>query len=590
MTTIRCVGLLCAAACVATVAAEPLSAQAQREILACYDAGTNSQGKPQGSGLVYRINVPGVVSQQSCVKSTDVQFSWTTKHGALTGLGEDSHPQYLLADGTRALTGSLSASGNKITGLAAGDADGDAVRFEQAIKMSDTARGDLAGLFPNPTVVGLHGRPLAFDTPLEGHVLTWNGTAWAPGAPAGGATGTPDNVPGTLVQRDATTGGFAAGPVTLDGGFLVRGVGGAPIPAEGRGERLMWHPGKAAIRAGDAQGDHWDDANVGVASAAFGRVTTASGTASFAMGSGTTASGGASFAMGSGGTTASGGGSTAIGSGARASGDASVAMGSGTIASGPASTALGFETGASGERSTAMGSGTTASGFVGTAMGYGARAEGDRSVAMGVNAVASGSFTVAMGHDAIAGGDRSTAMGWATHAAGPHSTAMGAGTIAAYSGSLATGSYNVHCTDCLFQVGKGTDGSHRSDALMLVNTGDLLIAGKLFDESSVSDIRLKEDVEPLEPTLDRVRQLVPIRYRLREGTGHPHERTIGLSAQAVEPLFPELVNRRPDGYLSLAYGELSAVLVRAIQEQQEQIETLRAELAALRAEMAHRSR
>ena len=61
---------------------------------------------------------------------------------------------------------------------------------------------------------------------------------------------------------------------------------------------------------------------------------------------------------------------------------------------------------------------------------------------------------------------------------------------------------------------------------------------------------------------------------------------LGLGAQDVERIFPELVHRDSQGYLSVAYTDLAAVLVRAVQEQQALQETLRAEVAALRAELA----
>lgn len=42
-------------------------------------------------------------------------------HGALTGLGDDDHPQYLLADGSRALTGDLDLGSNNIVNVGAVD-------------------------------------------------------------------------------------------------------------------------------------------------------------------------------------------------------------------------------------------------------------------------------------------------------------------------------------------------------------------------------------------------------------------------------------------------------------------------------------
>src|SRR5256884_2694040 len=152
--SIRSTALRSTVTCLAAAAAAPLAAQtstSQPEIQACYDSRTSSTGTPLGSGIVYRIKVPGVVGQQGCVDPKHTPFSWTIQHGALTGLGNDDHPQYLLANGTRPLAGNFAAGGFRITGLGAGSNAGDAVRFEQAVKNADPAGGDLSGTYPNPS-------------------------------------------------------------------------------------------------------------------------------------------------------------------------------------------------------------------------------------------------------------------------------------------------------------------------------------------------------------------------------------------------------------------------------------------------------
>ena len=171
--------------------------------------------------------------------------------------------------------------------------------------------------------------------------------------------------------------------VNGDGGFYAGGTyGTGVIPVEGAGTRMMWHPAKAAFRAGLASGTEWDNANIGIFSTATGFRATASGQYSLAMGYYTTASGMNSIAMGM---------ST------RANGNLSTAIGANDTASGPSSTAMGYQTTASGNTSIAMGMGTLASGLV--------------SIAMGNYDTASGNYTTAMGCKTIASGLNSTAMG-----------------------------------------------------------------------------------------------------------------------------------------------------------------------------------
>ena len=61
----------------------------------------------------------------------------------------------------------------------------------------------------------------------------------------------------------------------------------------------------------------------------------------------------------------------------------------------------------------------------------------------------------------------------------------------------------------------------------------------------------------------------------------PDTRQIGLIAQDVEKVLPELVHTDSDGYKSLSYDKLTAVLVEAVKELKAQNEKLQARVEAL---------
>ena len=113
------------------------------------------------------------------------------------------------------------------------------------------------------------------------------------------------------------------------GGFVAEGtLGVGSIPAEGEGTRVLWHPYKAAFRAGTigSGGTQWDDANVGFYTWAGGYNTVSTGLAAFAMGYQSNARGSYSVAMGYRGR-ATGTGAVAMGYRSTANGSYSVAIG-----------------------------------------------------------------------------------------------------------------------------------------------------------------------------------------------------------------------------------------------------------------------
>lgn len=112
-------------------------------------------------------------------------------------------------------------------------------------------------------------------------------------------------------------------------GFLVSGTfnNSSVLPNLGAGSRMMFYPGKAALRAGSVSGSDWDNTNVGNYSMALGRNVKASGISSIAIGQL---------------SQATGENSVAIGFNSQATSSQSIAIGSFAIASGIISHAFGY--------------------------------------------------------------------------------------------------------------------------------------------------------------------------------------------------------------------------------------------------------
>ena len=98
---------------------------------------------------------------------------------------------------------------------------------------------------------------------------------------------------------------------------------------------------------------------------------------------------------------------------------------------------------------------------------------------------------------------------------------------------------------------------------------------------SPSDARLKKDIEPLEAPLDKIARLRGVSFHWKDEE-KGREREIGVIAQEMEREFPELVSTDDEGYKSVAYGKLTAVLMEAMKAQQAQISQLKAEIEDLR--------
>jgi len=95
-----------------------------------------------------------------------------------------------------------------------------------------------------------------------------------------------------------------------------------------------------------------------------------------------------------------------------------------------------------------------------------------------------------------------------------------------------------------------------------------------------SDERLKENLEPIGSATEKVGQLTGYTFDWIPMEGvHVHSgHDIGVIAQEVEKVLPEIVEDRGNGYKAVKYEKLTALLIQAVNEQQKQIVDLTTEL------------
>ena len=239
-------------------------------------------------------------------------------------------------------------------------------------------------------------------------------------------------------------------------------------------------------------------------------------------------------------------------------------------------------------------SGTSATGTNAVAMGAGTTASADYSTAMGGSSTASGSYAVAMGVSTTASGDYSTATGRDTTASGQASTTMGYQTTASDYGSLVIGQYNSSGSSATsstsfstsapaFVIGNGVDSSNKSDAFKVLFNGDTTVSNDLTVSGDVvisSDARLKSNVVSLGSTLPKLLQIDGKSYEMKG------KQKIGVLAQEIKEVFPELVSEDDNEMLAVNYQGLVPVLINALKEQDAKLNEQQSEIEILKQQQA----
>ena len=124
---------------------------------------------------------------------------------------------------------------------------------------------------------------------------------------------------------------------------------------------------------------------------------------------------------------------------------------------------------------------------------------------------------------------------------------------------------------------KSSDGAAMQFRKDNTTVGSVSVTGSATAYNTSSDARLK-DITGSARGLEVINELNPVAYDWK-ADGKSDE---GLIAQEVMKLVPNAVSETEEGYYQMDYSKLVTPLIKAIQEQQEQIEELKQEIKELK--------
>ena len=118
-----------------------------------------------------------------------------------------------------------------------------------------------------------------------------------------------------------------------------------------------------------------------------------------------------------------------------------------------------------------------------------------------------------------------------------------------------------------------TSGSSQTKLLRVSGSGQLDVRGDIVALSTfaTSDIRLKDNIRPIENALKKVEQINAIEFNWKSNG----KQDFGVIAQQIEELYPDLVMENLEGYKVVKYNPLIALLLKSIQELNKEVQELK---------------
>ena len=182
-----------------------------------------------------------------------------------------------------------------------------------------------------------------------------------------------------------------------------------------------------------------------------------------------------------------------------------------------------------------------------------------------------------------AGSLRFTSGGY--HAASINATSATDGTIWAYKtysfiGDTDTSIHNAGANQIGFYTGGGLRGRFYDSGLILDQLGSgsgtaLVHDGSNIVLSSTSSKKYKRNIVDIALDSNKVDKLRPVDFEWNENSAMEGVKDIGLIAEEVHEIFPEIVNYKDNKPESVSYDKLSVILLMEIKKLKEEIEKLK---------------
>ena len=145
--------------------------------------------------------------------------------------------------------------------------------------------------------------------------------------------------------------------------------------------------------------------------------------------------------------------------------------------------------------------------------------------------------------------------------------------VAAGSDCMIYGTYNDH----IFQNGSSETFNGKTETFRIYANGSVRATG---DVTAYSDKRVKENIITIDKALEKTLQLRGVFYNRTDKDDKSQK--VGVIAQEIQEILPQVVNEDYNGLLSVSYGNITGLLIEAVKEQQTQIESQKSEIDELK--------